>query len=104
MEKTVKVLDGRRYEVDTRIESLKKDISQIKVDHEKVEGNCNAIIKEREPKKAEKMKELEEKSKKLQNMKAHTSEMNEKMVIMAESKVVMVKVIEKTNEEIDELT
>ena len=37
-------------------------------------------------------------------MKAHTSEMNEKMIVMAESKVIMVKAIEKTNEEIDALT
>jgi hypothetical protein len=64
----------------------------------------NAKIKEREPKKATKLQELDEKSKKLQHMKAHTSEMNEKMVVMAESKVIMVKAIEKTNEEIDALT
>lgn len=101
MEKNVKELDVRRHDVDTRIEVLKKDVAQLKITHEKVESEWNAKIQEREPKKSEKLKELDEKTKKVQHMKEHSKEMNEKMVTMAENKAVMEKTIEKTNEEID---
>ena len=104
LEVTVKEVEGRRTNVDARIEALKNDVARLRHNHEKIEVDLKAKIEEREPVKAAKKKEFDEKSQKLHNMKAHTSEMNNKMKEMAESKIIMEKTIEKANEEIDALT
>lgn len=61
-------------------------------------------MKNLEPLKDEKTKLNEQKKQEWLNMQTHTADMQKKIEIMTESKAVMVKTIEKANEEIEELT
>ncbi len=103
LDQTVFNIETRRSNVDARIEVLKNDVLKTKDNHQKLESELTKKVQKLEPIKAGKTEEYEEKNKKLHNMKIHTEDMKKKIEVMAESKAVMTKTIEKSNIEIADL-
>ena len=76
----------------------------IQKNHKNLEDELTGKLSVLEPKHKADSKEHQEKKDRLIYMKKHTIEMNDGIVEMTSSKKMMVKAIEKTNEEIEKLT
>lgn len=89
--------------LDTEIASLTENLRSILDSHVKLEAELRAKIAEAEPKHKQIADEHSPKKSRVDYMKTHTVQMNEKMIEMDENKVVMLKQIEKMLAEIEDL-
>ena len=90
--------------LENDVKSLTANLNEIKTNHKNLEDELTAKLSVLQPKHKADMEEYEQKKNRLIYMKKHTIEMNEGIVEMTSSKKMMVKAIEKTNEEIEKLT
>jgi hypothetical protein len=103
-EEKVAQLENEREILDNDVKSLTANLDEIKTKHKNLEDDLTAKLNVLEPKHKADGIEYEEKKNRLIYMKKHTIEMNNGIIEMTNSKKMMVKAIEKTNEEIEKLT
>lgn len=103
MIKRVEEIEKVKIRLDEEVQVLTEKLNNKLEAHKSLEANLKARIAKLEPEHANINQEYLKNKYRLEYMKNHSNEMNTKMTEMAESKKIMVKTIEKTNHEIEEL-
>ena len=96
--------ESLKISLENDVESLSVNLNEIQRNHKLLEDELTAKLNILQPKHKADFEEYEQKKNRLNYMKTHTVEMNDRIVEMTGSKKMMVKSIEKTNEEIEKLT
>lgn len=89
--------------LDDDVSVLNDKLNQKLQSHRNLETDLRARIAKLEPEHASSFEDYFKSKTRLEYMKSHSAEMNSKMVEMAESKKLMVKSIQRTNLEINDL-
>jgi DNA repair ATPase RecN len=103
LQRKVDEIETIKLNTDLECFNLEKALTDTLSDHNKLETTLTNKLNELEPKHKEIFNIYDENKQRLDYVKQHTREMKEKMNEMAKSKDVMIKTIQKTSEEIEEL-
>ena len=102
-EKKVAQIEARKIVLENEVADLTKKLNDMLSNHTKLESELTARINVLEPKHQEDLDEYETNKNRLAYMKSHTIKMNDELVEMADSKKMMLKAMEKMNQEIEGL-
>ena len=102
-EEKIALLEAEKIMLENDVASLTSNLNEIQKNHFNLETELTAKLNVLEPKHKADFEEYENNKNRLNYMKSHTIEMNERIVEMTESKKMMVKSIEKINGEIEKL-